>query len=143
MEMNYNFQKGFTLIELMIVVAIITIISAIAIPAYSDYVTRSKRADAKTTLITVQLAQEKYRTSNIDYATLSDLGLSDPIPSPDGYYTVTVTAASTATYTLEATPTADQIDPVCAKFILSQTASGIVESVTGSANATPDTCWKR
>ena len=47
--------------ELMIVVAIIAIIAAIAIPAYSDYVTRAKRADGKTALAAIQLAQEKFR----------------------------------------------------------------------------------
>lgn len=135
--------KGFTLIELMIVVAIIAIIAAVAIPAYSDYVTRAKRADAKSAILGVQLAQEKFRANNPAYTTTM-ASLPAATTSPDGYYTIDVTAASTATYTIVATPTTDQIDPLCANFVLSQTtASGIVESVTGSASAAPDRCWGR
>ena len=64
--------------------------------------------------------------------------------SPDGYYTISVTAASTSTYTIVATPTADQVDPVCGNFVFALTsASGAVESVTGTASANPDQCWKR
>jgi len=141
--MNLKTVKGFTLIELMIVVAVVAIIAAVAIPAYSDYVTRAKRADAKSALLGVQLAEEKWRANNPAYTT-NMASLPAATTSPDNYYTIAVTAASTATYTIEATPTADQVDPVCDKFVLSQTtASGIVESVTGSASATPDRCWGR
>ena len=61
-------EKGVTLIEVMIVVVIVGILAAIAIPAYNDYVTRSRRSDAFTALETVRAAQEMYRAEQGFYA---------------------------------------------------------------------------
>jgi type IV pilus assembly protein PilE len=133
-------EKGFTLVELMVVIAIIAIVAAIAIPAYSDYVTRAKRADAKAGLTTLQLAQEKYRANNPTYASTAALTGSASVASPDSYYVLTVTAASTATYTLQATPTSAQNDPECANFIINESGD---KSVTGTASSTPERCWSR
>ena len=139
--MRINQNKGFTLIELMIVVAVITIIAAIAIPAYSDYVTRAKRADGKTALASLQLAQEKYRANNPTYAT-SAASIPFATTSPDGYYTISISSATATTYVIVADPdeTAGQIDPECGNLIINESGD---ESVTGTASATPDRCWKR
>ena len=56
-------EKGFTLVELMIVMSIIAILAAIAYPSYTDYVRKSRRADAQAALANVQLAQQKLRSS--------------------------------------------------------------------------------
>jgi type IV pilus assembly protein PilE len=61
-------SKGFTLVELMIVVAIIGILSAIAIPSYNTYVTRSKTAEATSTLASMRVALEQYYQDNRQYA---------------------------------------------------------------------------
>ena len=61
-------SSGFTLIELMIVVALIGILAAIAVPAYQEYARKARRADAKNALIALQLQQEKWRASNIAYS---------------------------------------------------------------------------
>lgn len=137
--MNIKKAFGFTLLELMIVVAIIAIIAAIAIPAYSDYVTRARRADGKTALIALQLAQEKWRSNNPAYTT-NMASLPAATTSPDNYYTISISEASTATYTAVAAPTAAQVDPECGSLIIDESGT---ESVTGTASATPDTCWKR
>jgi len=132
-------DSGFTLIELMIVIAIIAIVAAIAIPAYSDYVTRSKRADAKAGLAAFQLTQEKYRANNPTYAPAASVGL--PASSPDGYYTIGVSGAVTGTtYQLTATPTAAQIDPECAILIINQDGD---KFATGTAANALTTCWQR
>lgn len=87
-------QKGFSLIELMIVVAVIGILAAVAYPAYQDYVIRSKRGDAMNALSAVRIAQEKYRVNNSTFTTnLSDLGLV--AGSPDGYWTISVVSDAT------------------------------------------------
>jgi type IV pilus assembly protein PilE len=98
-------QSGFTLTELMIVVAIVGILAAIAYPAYQDSVRKGRRAEAITALYQLQLAQEKWRANNNLYTTtLSDLGFSTAnIPSSGtAYYQLAVTAASATGFTAEA-----------------------------------------
>ncbi|RVU44456.1 type IV pilin protein [Rubrivivax rivuli] len=71
--------QGFTLIELMIAVAIVAIITAIALPAYQASITKSRRADAMTAFSSVQQAQERWRGNNPAYSTsLTDLGVTSP-----------------------------------------------------------------
>jgi len=60
-------KEGVTLIEVMVVVAIVGLLAAIAIPAYNDYITRSRRSDAFTALETVRAAQEMYRAERGEY----------------------------------------------------------------------------
>jgi type IV pilus assembly protein PilE len=132
-------NKGFTLIELMIVVAVIAIIAAVAIPAYSDYVTRSKRADGKSGLLAFQLQQEKFRANNPTYGADASVGL--PSASPDGYYTISVSGAVSATnYQLRAVPTAAQTDPECATLLINQDGD---KNATGNAADPVASCWQR
>ena len=102
--MPRKLQTGFTLVELIIVVAIISILASIAIPAYNGYVETSKRSDAQASLMALAIAQEKYRASNPTYTTvIGELnGVSSA--SESGYYALAVTAASGATFTATATP---------------------------------------
>ena len=67
--MPRKLQTGFTLVELIIVVAIISILASIAIPAYNGYVETSKRSDAQASLMALAIAQEKFRASCPSYAT--------------------------------------------------------------------------
>lgn len=105
-------QKGFSLVELMIVVAIVGILSAIAIPSYQDSVRKSRRADATTKLTEIANLQLEYFIENRSYATVAQLGLSttgctssNPAGaiSDDGYYCITID--TTNGYVLTATPT--------------------------------------
>lgn len=102
--MPTKLQTGFTLVELIIVVSIISILASIAIPSYNGYVETSKRSDAQASLMALAIAQEKYRASNPNYtAVIADLN-GDFAGSESGYYTLAVTAASGATFTATATP---------------------------------------
>lgn len=98
-------QSGFTLIELMIVVAIVGILAAIAYPAYQDSVRKGRRAEAITALYGIQLAQEKWRANNPTYAsTLANLGLPTTSPATGtAYYDLAITAASATAFTATAT----------------------------------------
>lgn len=90
-------QRGLTLVELMVVVAVMAIIATVGYPLYSDQVRKARRADAKIALETIAQAQERYYTINGEYAaTLSSLQVSTDLrsgTSEEGYYTITVTRA--------------------------------------------------
>src|SRR5574337_1362545 len=91
--------RGFTLIELMIVVVVIAILAAIGFPAYQDYVRLARRADGKELILRIQVEEEKFRTNNTTYtSTLGTGGLGiTSNSSTDGYYTVSIAAGATAT----------------------------------------------
>jgi prepilin-type N-terminal cleavage/methylation domain-containing protein len=67
--MRENNRKGFTLIELMVICAIIAVLAAIAIPIYTNYVRRGKQIEAKTLLMTAKVEQEQFRAENNCYTT--------------------------------------------------------------------------
>lgn len=134
-------RRGFTLIEIMIAIAVVGILAAIAYPSYQDYVRRARRADGKEALLRVQIEQEKWRTSHTSYtgtidgtAGVSGLGL--PTASAEGYYTIAITANSaTGTgFTATATGQGPQAsDTGCTVLTLAVAAGGETK--------TPATCW--
>ena len=82
--------SGFTLIELMITVAILAIIAAVAIPSYTSYVDRGKRAEARTALLDIAARQERHYSNKRKYADqLSKLRMSGT-KSENGYYTLSL-----------------------------------------------------
>lgn len=128
--------RGFTLIELMIVVVVIAILAAIAIPNYRNYVLRAHRTDGKDLLMRLAQAQERYYTANNAYAgTAAVLGQAST--SENGYYVARIATAATAqTYTLTAVPQGGQAVDVCANLTLDNTG---VKGYSGSA--TNGACW--
>ena len=106
-------QRGITLVELMIVVAIVAILGAIALPAYQDYTRKARRADAQTSLMSLRDRQEAYFSNNNTYATdlqLMGYGAATDIPSGEGHYTLAAAAGPTGniatSFSLTATPVA-------------------------------------
>lgn len=131
-------QKGFSLIELMIVVAVIGILAAVAYPAYQDYVIRSKRADAMNALASVRIAQEKYRANNTSFTTnLSSLSIASD--SPDGYWTISIPSASSSFIAL-AYP--KHTDDDCPFFAVDRDGRNS-SFVSGGETAANDQCWER
>ena len=119
---------GMTLIELMIVVAIMGIIAAIAYPNFTDYVKQGRRADAMGELMKLQMAQEEYRLRNTSYASLADLGFT----SSSEFYTFSASDLGAETYTLTATAKGAQAsDTACATMSINQ-----------NDQKTPATCWQ-
>jgi len=126
-----NKKMGFTLIELMIVLVIIGILMAIAVPSYQGYVLRSHRTDAHSSLLDIAARQERYVAQRNTYTTdiSGDTGLNmGSANSKEGYYTLAVTVAPCASiancYTITATPVGSQAkDTDCPS--LSYNSSGI------------------
>lgn len=128
-------SRGFTLIELMIVVAIVAIIMAVAVPAFNEQLRKSRRSEAVQGLQAIQLLQERYRANNPTYGTAAQIGA--PAASPGGYYAFTVAAAAN-TYTLTATAqNAQASDSKCATFVLAYAAGTTQKSSTPAGNQ----CW--
>ena len=134
-----NFKKsgaGFTLIELMIVIAIVAILVSIAVPSYNNYVLKSKRSDAIISLQTA--AQSMNRCAINNNNVYSSCGFADAQDSMEGYYEITYTT-NAKTYSLTATPVSGKSqakDTECTSFTL--THNGF-ESSTGSLSA--NKCW--
>ena len=126
-------NPGFTLIELMVVVAIIGILATLAYPSYIDSVRKSNRADAKTTMLQVASQEERYYTENNVYGSMTAIGYTaSTVPSQSGRHNITLTTANAdASYTISATPVA--ADSTCGALTLTNTG------LTGSAIA--GTCW--
>lgn len=138
-------MRGFTLIELMIVVAIIGIIAAIAYPSYQEYVRSAKRADAQTALMELGHFMERYYTGNGRYVDGSNKQPNLPFTQApkDGaikaYELGFAQGSPTAsTYILQAVPTGSMADDKCGTLTLSNTGA------KGQKNGMTQTqCWKR
>ena len=129
---------GFTLIEMMIVLAIIGIITVLAYPSYSGYILKSHRSDGQTALLDLANRMERYFTTNNTYsgATLTAIGSTST--SPQGYYNLTITRATASTYTLQASPIGAQAnDTLCNSLTLNQLGQ---KSETGTG--TSSDCWQ-
>jgi len=132
---------GFTLIEIIITLAVAGILVSLAYPAYTDSVRKSRRTDAMTTLIELQMLQEKHRSTNISYAAdLTTFGytvVSSKAPTPSGYYELELTGVSGAGFTITAIPLGDQTrDTSCVSFVVTQNGPDVSTAVKKS-------CWNQ
>jgi type IV pilus assembly protein PilE len=137
MHSNRCPQRGFTLIELMVTVAIVAILASIAVPSFLGQIRKSRRAEAITALQDVQLKLERWR---VDHASYADPGGTTSYPQlpPDGHYkfTLTASAATPNAYTITATPQAGQAKDSCGTLAISNAAGVISKTASGSGN-----CW--
>ncbi|WP_262966488.1 type IV pilin protein [Methylobacter psychrophilus] len=143
-------QPGFTLIELMVTVSIIGILASIAIPSYHESVMKSRRADAKGALLGFENAMERYFTVHNKYTSAADDGddtgapdptvfsATSPVEGGTPYYNLTISEATTSTYTLNASPTGVQVNDRCGILTLTHTG---VKGVINTTGATAANCW--
>ena len=141
-------QKGFTLIELMIVVAVVGILSAIAYPNYTEYVRRGHRADARAGLLQAQLWMERSATATGVYPTNADLTKVLPANlswSSDSSkrYQLEMKSSSNAAYTLIAKRKnpGPQATDKCGDFTLSNT--GVKSADNLASGTTAIDCWSK
>lgn len=141
-----NKQQAFTLIELMVTVAIVGIFASIAYPSYQDSVMKSRRADAKGALLGFANAMERHFTETNSYlgAGTTDgntgsptiFSATSPVDGGTPYYNLTINAVTASSYTLNAVPTGAQSNDKCGTLSLTQTGA------RGISTALPVTdCW--
>lgn len=146
--------RGFTLIEIMVVVAIVGILAAVAVPNYTQYIARANRADARTQLMQAALFMQKFYAANDSYkqdrsgtAVANAMPASLKIAPTEGtaLYTLSVQSASDADFELRMVPdsgkkmSADK----CGTFTINSTgAKGVWVNNTAGSTTLRDECWK-
>ena len=130
-------EAGFTLIEMMIVVAVIAVLAAVVLPSYQDSVRKARRTDARGALTTVAQLMERFNTEGNTYvgATLGS-GATDLYKdaSENGYYALALSNLTATTFTITATPAGAQASDACGTYTLTQAG------VRGSTLPVVD-CW--
>ena len=153
---TFGKSKGFTLIEIMIVVAIVGILAAVALPSYQEYIARGRRVDAQTQLLAAQLWMERFYSEHYSYAQTSaatpvlvtDTTLwgnqpfktSPKVGEGTAAYNLTLSAVTTNTYTIRAARTGAAVNDKCGNFTLTNT--GVKGVADATAGQTVTTCWK-
>ncbi len=136
-------NMGFTLIELMLTVAIVGILSAVAVPMYSDYIEKSRRSDAVSALLHLQMAQERHRAVNPTYSgsltgTVASGGLAMSATSEQGYYNLAIVSSGANVFVISASPTGAQSGDSCTGVHFRVTQDGPLLT-----DATKKACWSR
>jgi type IV pilus assembly protein PilE len=147
-------QRGVTLIELLIVVTIIAVLAAIAIPSYNNYVMRARRTEARGNLQELSQYLERYFTENGRYdqdrgGTAFSLPFNkSPKEGAATFYNIAFAAGpAQSSYTLKATPTGAQtIDTACGALTLAHTGTKCILNGTKCSNVVADQavvgeCW--
>jgi type IV pilus assembly protein PilE len=146
MHTSIRKSSGFTLVELIVAMVIAAILAAVAIPAYSNYVRKARRTDAKSALLDMASLEERYFSVNNQYSsTATDIGYAAwpvTVGSGNGDYSIAISNVAAAvpgtpaTYTLTATAINDQLkDTLCTTFTLTQAGQQT------SSDATNNSCW--
>lgn len=131
-------QRGFTLVEVMVVVVIVAILSAIAIPSYTDYVRRGKITEAISSLSDMRVKMEQFFQDNRTYVGACSSGTVAPTPTATTNFTFACSGQSTTGYTVTATGISSMVGFVYTiNESNTRTTTGLPSTWTGSGSS----CW--
>jgi type IV pilus assembly protein PilE len=151
-------RRGFTLIELMLVVAVASVLALVAYPSFMDSVRKGRRADAVAALAQVQQSQERWRANHASYADNAKLtpdlpdGLGIDASTSSGLYALNIDAANASGYTASATAVAGKSqshDTKCTVMRVRLNRANIQYggcagcAVPDGVLTDPDRCWSR
>ncbi len=133
-----NSKSGFTLLEVMLFVAVFAILAYLGLTRYQAHLRRTRRAEATTALLALQQQQERYRASHPTYGSLAELG--GGTTSPDGRYTLSISSNTPTGYTATATAVAgtDQLNDSEGSTSCSTLSLNVINNVDAR---TPAVCW--
>ncbi len=130
---------GFTLLELMLVISILTALLLLALPSWHSYLQQQARAQARQTLLALAQKLEHYRSLNADYA----MPLAPQLPVDEHYVYSYVGSPDANSYTLQAQPTGDQARDSCGTLLLNAAAQRGAGGVLDNRAAVTLRCWPR
>jgi type IV pilus assembly protein PilE len=133
-DMRVNRVSGFSLIELMVVVAIIGILASIALPSYNDHQRRARRSAGAACVSAVAQGMERYYTTALTYVGAPAASVLDDVCDPDAltFYTISTGNIAAKTFTVSAAPTGKQSGDSCGTLGLTQ---------AGAKSPTTEGCW--
>lgn len=131
-----KYNQGLTIIELMVGLLVIAILSIIAVSLFRPYVLKGQRADGINAILTLQLAEERYRSNNTSYGSLAQIGGASS--SPQGYYTLAISSTSATGFIITATAVGNQANDTdgstsCSPLTLTVSNNTVTRS--------PSACW--
>ncbi|MGC1547763.1 MAG: type IV pilin protein [Rhodanobacter sp.] len=138
-------SRGFSLIELLIVVAIVAILAAFAAASYQRYSYRSRRVDAQQILMNIAIAEERYYSTGNQYTfSPTAIGYASPLYTPNNDYSVTIGPAAASTsaqaYVATATPIGTQAGDVCKALSIDNTGDKEPSASETTLNSNGN-CW--
>ena len=138
-------MRGMTLVELLVVVVVAAVLAMVAIPSYRSHVLRTHRVEARTALLALAVAQEKFFLQHNAYATQAELSEAPPDglglagTSANSRYVLSINGTSESDYSATATATGAQLADIdCATFSTDALGQRSATRIDGSAS---NTCW--